>query len=383
MRNICSICVSDDTFPSITYDENNICSECKKFSEFEKNFPNDENGKKLINIKIDEIKKRNKSSDYDVVIGVSGGRDSTYLMYWTKKILKLRVLAVHFNDGFGNPLAGKNMRRASEILDINLITYTSDWKLSKDLKLSFLNSNVPDIETSTDVGIASALYAAAYNHRIKDIFVGQSFRTEGICPLEWNFLDGKYVESVQKKFGSEKFPAWNPGKINFNLSLLNIFYYTFVKRIKVFFPYYHLDYNRNEITSIIEKECEWQNTGAHYYDDLYQTLMSKWYLEKFNIDRRKYNYSAMIRTGSLSRSEALKKLENKYVSNQDEIVELCLKRLGINSLFLETLIKNNHKKSFRNYKTSYQTIKIFRFLIKKMSEKKIIPSSTYFKYFEN
>ena len=383
MKNICSLCVSDDTFPNITFDKDNICSECIKFNEFEKKFPVGEKGEKIIKDRIEKIKNNNKKSDYDVVIGVSGGRDSTFLMYLTKKIFKLRVLAIHFNDGFGNPVAGRNMQKASDILNIKLVTYTSDWKLSKDLRLSFLKANVPDIETATDVGIASALYAAAYNFNVKDIFIGQSFRTEGICPLEWNYLDGKYVETIQTKFGSEKFPPWDPGKINFNLSIYQIMYYTFIKGIKVFLPYYHMDYNRDKITKIIEKECEWQDTGAHYYDDLYQVLMSKWYYEKFNIDRRKYNYSAMIRTGNLTRREALEKLKKNYVNNQDEIIRLCIKRLGTNNEFLEKLIKNNQKKTFRDYSTSVSTIKKFRIFIKFLSENRILPSSTYYKYFKN
>ena len=144
-----------------------------------------------------------------------------------------------------------------------------------------------------------------------------------------------------------------------------------------------MDYNRDKITKIIEKECEWQDTGAHYYDDLYQVLMSKWYYEKFNIDRRKYNYSAMIRTGNLTRREALEKLKKNYVNNQDEIIRLCIKRLGTNNEFLEKLIKNNQKKTFRDYGTSFNTIKKFRIFIKFLSENRILPSSTYYKYFKN
>ncbi len=378
----CKICVVDDSFPNFKLDKNGICNYCNLHFEMEKDMPNDQRGMEIINKKVKEIKNRNKKNKYDVVVGVSGGRDSTYLLYYAKKILGLRCLAIHLNDGFGNPVAGKNMENATKILNIDFKVLTTDWKLSKDLKKSFLKACVPDIETPTDIAIASALYVACIEYKVKDIFIGQSFRTEGISPLEWNFLDGAYVKDIQKKYGTEKIPSWKPNKLCFDLDTKKLFYYVFIKRIKVFTPFYYFDYNRNEVDKLIYKELSWQNTGAHYYDDLYQTLMFRWYKEKFGIDRRKFNYSALIRSGQMKKEVALEKLNQKYIDNLDEIVSLCTKRLGVSIEFFEKLIKNNKQNTFKNFSTSYGVLKYFSQIIKILSKLNIIPGSTYYKYFK-
>ena len=109
--NTCKVCVVDDSFPNFKLDEKGICNYCKLHNEMENEIPNDERGSKILLKKVENIKKRNRKKKYDVVVGISGGRDSTYLLYYTKKILGLRCLAIHLNDGFGNPLAGKNMEK--------------------------------------------------------------------------------------------------------------------------------------------------------------------------------------------------------------------------------------------------------------------------------
>jgi len=380
--NTCKVCVVDDSFPNFKLDEKGICNYCKLHNEMENEIPNDERGSKILLKKVENIKKRNRKKKYDVVVGISGGRDSTYLLYYTKKILGLRCLAIHLNDGFGNPLAGKNMENATKILDIDFKVLTTDWKLSKDLKKSFLEACVPDIETPTDIAIASSLYAACSEFDVKDIFIGQSFRTEGISPLEWNFLDGTYIKDIQKKYGTQKFPKWKPNKVCFDLDIKKLFYYTFIKKIQVFNPFYYIDYNRKNVDKIISTELKWENTGAHYYDDLYQTLMFKWYKEKFGIDRRKFNYSALIRSKQMTREQAIDNLKKSYIINQDEIVSLCTKRLGITNEYLDSLIKNNKKNTFKNFNTSYNFLKYFSGLINLLSKLNILPSTTYYKYFK-
>jgi tRNA(Ile)-lysidine synthase TilS/MesJ len=374
---ICPICISDYTFPNFII-KKNICNYCIIYNEINKLFPISQKNKKEALI----IKKRNKNSKYDVIVGISGGRDSTYLMYYAKKILKLRVLAIHFNDGFSNPVAGENMSRITKTLKVDFKIYTSDWKLSKDIKISFLKACVPDIETGTDIGIASALYAACYNYNVKDILIGQSFRTEGISPLLWNFLDGKYVETIQKKFGNVDFPDFNPSKICFNLTPIKIAYYALIKGIKVHHPFYYIKYNKPEISKFIIKKLKWKPLGAHYYDDLYQPLMFDWYKRKFNIDRRKFNYSALIRDKQLSRNDALKKIKKNYIKNNEELLNLSLKRLGISRVFYEKLINNKIKNTFMNFKTSYDMLRKIKFLIKFLCRINIIPPITYYKYFK-
>ena len=152
---------------------------------------------------IEKILKKGKNKKFDCVLGVSGGRDSTFLVYKAKK-LGLRPLLVHFNDGFGNPVAGQNIKNIVRHTNFELRTISSDWRESKDIKISLMKASVPDMEIGTDLGIAAALYSVAAQENINFILGGVSFRTEGVVPLDWNYLDGKYLKSIMKEFGTVK-----------------------------------------------------------------------------------------------------------------------------------------------------------------------------------
>ena len=68
---------------------------------------------------------------------------------------------MHFNNGFGKPVAGENMVRTGQCLGVELRTITSHWRESKDLKIAFLKASVPDMEEGTDLDITTALYGVA------------------------------------------------------------------------------------------------------------------------------------------------------------------------------------------------------------------------------
>jgi len=327
------------------------------------------------------IKLTGKGKKYDCVMGFSGGRDSSYSLHYAKNILSLRPLAVHFNDGFGNPVAGENMAKIAKRLDIDMRTITSDWNESKDLKIAGLKASTPDmLAQGTDLGIASALYGVAHYEGLKYILIGQSFRTEGISPLAWNYLDGDYLRSVHHLFGKQSLRSWSPNDAGFNLGIKEMFYYTVFKGIKTIPLLYYVDYDRSEVDVFLKKELDWKNTGAHYYDDLYQSLMTKVLREKFNCDRRKTNYSALVRSGQMERKEAIDRVKSVYVIEDPKVIELCIKRLGLTSDEYDALI-NLPAKSFRDYKNNYRFIKLAKPLIKLLSNLNLLPGTAYDKYF--
>jgi len=343
-------------------------------------YPNDIRGKEILDKYLAKVKKLSRNRPYDCVIGVSGGRDSTYLLHKAVE-WGLRPLAVHFNDGFGNPIAGENMTKITSKLGIDLRVVTSDWRESKDLRISFLKASTPDIEQSTDLGIATALYGQAAKEDIKCVLLGHSFRTEGIAPLEWSYLDGKYLDSVHKKFGSVKLRPWKANDPGFHLGWPHIFYYSILRGIRVFTPFFYIDYVRKEAEKIISNHYEWVYPGAHYYDDLYQAFMTRIYRIKFNIDRRKFNYAALVRSGQMTRTEALEKLSNISLIEDPEIIDLVEKRLGLSTQELNEIMELPIK-TFRDYDTSFNLIMKLKLPIKILSKMNFLPTSTYIKYFE-
>ena len=365
----------DETTSEIKFDVNGKCSYCYKHEALDKSFPQDNSHMKIINKIIED----GKNKKYDCVVGLSGGRDSSYTVHLMKKY-GLRALVVHFNDGFGNPLAGENIKKIIKETNFELRSITSDWRESKDIKISCLKASVPDIEIGTDLGIAASLYSIACKENIKYIITGTSFRTEGIAPLDWNYLDGKYLKSIQKKYGKVKIRKWLPNDAGFNLDLKEMIYYTFYKRIQMIPILYYEKYIRNDAEKILVDKYDWKNPGAHYFDDLYQSLIFYVLRTKFNIDFRKFNYSALIRSGQMERDEALKRTKEIYAIEDKKIIDLCIKRLGLSKEEFNEILKKD-KNNFRNFKTNYKIVKASRFIIYLLSKLNILHPSTYYKFF--
>lgn len=377
---ICKRCIVDTTVPGATFDDKGICSYCHLQEKLSLMMPNGPEGEKIIGRYLKKIRKAGMGKKYDCVVGLSGGRDSTYTLWLAVKKWGLRPIAVHFNDGFGNPVAGENMIKACKKLGVELRTITSDWREAKDLRIAFLRASTPDLEESADIGIATSLYGVAAKENIKYVIIGQSFRTEGIAPLTWNYLDGKYLKAVHKKFGKEKLRKWTPTDPGFNLSLKEMFYYAVVKRIRTIPLLYYYDYVRSEAEKPLREELDWIYPGAHYFDDLYQALMSHVYRIKFNIDRRKFNYSALVRSGQMSRDEALEKINSVYVIEDPKVIDLCIKRLGLTKAEFDEIMKLPLK-TFRDYPNQYNLIKLFKYPIFVLSKLNLLPTTAYDKYF--
>ncbi len=378
---MCVRCIVDTTVPGHNFDAQGLCSYCRLHEKLEQQYPLNEQGKKSFDKIVDDIKQKGKNKKFDCVLGISGGRDSTYTVYLAKKVWGLRPIAVHFNDGFGNPVAGENMRKATQKLGVELRTITSDWRESKDLRIAYLKASTPDLGTPTDIGIANALYGVAAKEDVSYVVIGQSFRTEGIAPLEWNYLDGKYLSSVHKLYGKVKLRGWTPTDGGFNLTMAHMFYYTIVRGIKTVPLLYYWPYVRSEADKVIMKELDWVYPGAHYYDDLYQSLMTYVMRKKFDIDRRKYNYSALVRSGQMTKDRAIELLKDVYVIEDPKVIDLCIKRLGLTKQEFEEYMALPPK-TFRDYPTSYDLLKLLRGPIKIASKLNLLPSTTYAKYFE-
>ena len=377
---VCSRCIIDTTVPACKFNEEGECNYCRIHDKLEKQFPLNTDREMQFERIIEKIKISGKSKKYDCIVGLSGGRDSTYSLNLAKQ-LGLRPLAVHFNDGFGNPVAGENMKKTTDRLGVDFRIVTSDWRESKNLKIAFLKASTPDLEQGTDVGIAATLYGVATKENVKYIISGFSFRTEGIAPLEWSYLDGRYLKKVYEKYNNIKLRRWTPDDPGFNLNIAHILYYMAFKRIKVVPLLCYVNYVRKEAESIIKDELGWVYPGAKHYDDLYQSLMTYIYRVKFNIDRRRFNYSALVRSGQMPREEALSRVKETYVVEDPKVIDLCIKRLGLTRDEIDMFLAEPTK-TFRDYPSSYNFIKQMRIPIKILGKLKLIPEVTYDKYFE-
>jgi len=370
---ICSRCIFDDTVPDITFDNQGVCNYCKMHEILDKKYPIESPAQEqTLNRVIERIKKRGRNVEYDCVVGVSGGRDSTYLLFLTVQ-LGLRPLAVHYDNGWNSETAVKNIENAVSKLNVDLYTVVEDWEEFKDLQVAFLKCSTPDAEIPTDIGLKRALYQAACSKKIKTVITGYSFRTEGISPLGWTYMEGKYVKSVQKEFGTRKLKKFR------NLTLTHIIYYVFLKRIDTVHLLNYFPYKHQEIQQILAKQLSWKYYGGHHHENLYTKIFQSYYLpQKFNIDKRKTEYSALIRSGYLSRNEALEKMKKPYAYDP-LLVEYTIKKLGISKSEFDKIMQEPPK-SFQDYKTYYTLIRKLRLPIKMACKLDIFPEAFYQKY---
>ncbi len=358
----------DDDTTVIEFDENGVCNFCKRFDEQEKIYPLNAEGREKFDELIETIKEKGKNKKYDCVAGISGGTDSTYVLYLSKE-LGLRPLAVHFDNGWNSETAVTNIKNTLEKLDIDLSTYVVDWEEFKDLQLSFLKASVPEVEIPTDLAIHKVLYKAAAEEGVKYIISGNSFREEGIIPTNWVYRDGKYIRSIQKMFGAKKLKTFP------NLSLFDLIYYKVIKRIEKVRLLNHIPYRKVDAKKKLVAEIGWKDYSGHHHESIYtRFFMSYLAPVKFHMDRRKISYSAMVRSGNMSREEALEKMTQPILS-EDEIrqdKEYIAKKFSLSIGEFEKII-SQEPKTFRDYPTNYELYNYFKKLLRKLGFLSLFP----------
>ena len=372
----CNFCLMDETVGNLKLDKNYECKYCRAHKEMEKDYQfNKTPLEKLFEI-AEKIKKENISKNYDCICGVSGGRDSSYSLYVTKKILGLRPLAVHFDNGFNSEISVSNIHSICSSLNIDLETKVADWETFKNVTRSFFFAGVPDVDITTDIGIFKTMYEIAYREKINYVFNGHSFRTEGLDPLEWTYMDGLYIKSIFKKFGKGNLKKFD------NFTILDLLKYKFLRNIKTILPLNYVEYDNKKVIEILQKEFDWQFYGSHHHESTFTKFCVSYYLpKKFNIDRRKTDLSAMIRSKKISLDRAKQEIKNPIIiDNQENLINFVLNKLEITRNEFDEILKKKNK-NFKNFLTYYNFIKYFKIIIFILIKLKLIPKILYLKYY--
>lgn len=341
---ICLRCVMDTTVPDIHFNEKGICNYCDQFDAIVNDAPNNEAGALYLSTIIAQIKAKGKGRKYDVLIGVSGGVDSTYLIHYAIE-KGLRVLAVNFDNGWHSEIAVANIKNSLEKVDSDLITYVVDYDEMKDILLSYMKAGLPWIDGPTDNAITATLYNIAGKNGIQFIFNGSSIRTEGTQPTTWTHSDTKQLKHIQNKFGKVKlstFPMLSPFKL---------LYYGAVKGIKMVRPFNYMIYDKSSARVLVEKEYGWKDYGGHHHESAFTKFsIAYWLPKKFGIDKRKVTYSAQVRSGLLDRATAIELLARPpYDQNlMEDDKKYVIKKLGITPEEFE-YIWNAPNKSIHDY----------------------------------
>jgi N-acetyl sugar amidotransferase len=344
----------DTTDPDITFDEQGICSHCHGYDqELPKRVFKGAEAERKLNTLIKLIKTTGKDKEFDCIVGVSGGVDSTYVAYLATKF-GLRPLAIHFDNGWNSELAVSNIEKTLDKLGIDLYTYVIDWEVFKDLQLSFLKASTPDGEVPTDHAINALLFREASKRGIKYILSGMNFTTESMSVKAWAYghSDWKYINSVHKIFGSSNLRMYP------HFNFLHLFWWTFIKKIKSVSILNYLEFNKEEVMKILQNDLEWVYYGGKHYESVYTRFYQGYILpQKFNIDKRRGHLSDLIKSGQLTREEALKEIDkpgyDPTLLNQD--MQFVMKKLNLNQNDFDKIMELP-KRSFKDYPNNEEKV---------------------------
>lgn len=357
---ICSNCVMDETDPKILFDSNGVCNHCKNYNQNIKPIWNNE-GRNINKLKLlsDKIKSENKGKEFNCILGISGGVDSSYLAYYAKEVLGLNPLIFHVDAGWNSELAVSNIEKILSKLNLELYTEVINWQEMQDLQLAYFKSGVPCLDTPQDHVFFASMYNFAQKNGIKYILNGGNYATECVRePLEWHYhaSDLKHLKTIHKAFGNVELKTIPKSDI-FKYKI----YYKYFKGMRVIQPLNYIEYKKKEAIEFLKKQFDWSEYKYKHYESRFTRFYEGyWLLEKFGYDKRKAHLSSLILTGQISRDEALSELKNKPYSNEEKIEDFnyISKKLGISETELQNLF-NSKNKSFRDYKSNYKLIQFF------------------------
>ena len=327
----CSRCILNifDTH-EISFDSFGICNYCNYYDKIYNNEVIKIKDRELsIELLLKKIKKKSKGKNYDCVIGVSGGVDSTYVAYFVKKFLGLNPLAVHLDYGWNSDMAVSNINKTLQLLNIDLYTHVVNWEEIKDLQLSFLKASVVDIELVNDFAIAATVFNIAEKYGIKYILHGGNIQTEGgKLPKGWTWAkyDQLNVFGIQKQFGSVKLKTYP------RLPFWKKTYLTMLYKMEFIGILNYIEYNRDTIKKFIIEELGWEDYGGKHFESVFTRFYQGYILpKKFNINKQKFHFSVLICSGQITKEQAEQELKLDYYTDDrcKEDMEYVLKKLGI------------------------------------------------------
>ena len=297
-RITCSQCVMDKSAPEITFDENGVCNFCHQAQKSLKEIRED---KRTLHDAIWEMTDLKKKSEYDCLIGLSGGVDSSYLLHKVVD-MGLKPLCFSVDNGWQDPRADENIMRLVEGMQVPFFRYTIDLDKFKDLQSAFIKAGQKNLEIPTDHILFATTYELADQYNIKYILSGGNVATESIMPASWgyNARDLVHIKDVYKKMKGRKLKGLPL------LSLLKWNWYRWVKGIKIVYPLDYMDYDREDAIKVLEEKYGYKAYGEKHCESVFTWWFQNYYLfEKFGIDKRKPHLSSLINSGQLTRDEAM------------------------------------------------------------------------------
>lgn len=327
---MCTKSVMDTTDPLITFDSDGVCNHVREYEEYERSQkPNPEKARFLTEQMVDFLRKEGKGKDYDCLIGLSGGVDSSYLTWYVTQKLGLRPLIVHVDAGWNTEAAVSNIQNIVQKLKLDLHTLVVDWEVIKDLQVSYFKSSLANLDVPQDHAFIASLYKEARKYGIRYIVNGNNMATESILPSAWGYdaSDSIQLRAVHRRFGTTKLESYPI------LSTFQKFvYYPRILKLESFSPLDWIDYNKVDAKKLLIDDLGWRDYGGKHHESIFTRFFQGHYLPtKFGYDKRKAHLSSLIVSGQLTREEALEELKKPLYDpiQLEDDRNFFIKKLGI------------------------------------------------------
>jgi N-acetyl sugar amidotransferase len=364
MRNtpyqICSKTIMDTSDPNIVFDENGVSDYFHNYEKFIlPHWNNDDRSlDKLMKI-AERIRKVRKGKDFDCILGLSGGLDSSYTAYVAKEIMGLRPLLFHVDAGWNTKQSVSNIEKLVNGLNLDLYTEVIDWEEMKDLQVSFLKSQIADQDIPQDTAFFSALYKFANKNKINIVLTGANYSTE-CCrePNEWGAypgIDSLLIHDIHNRFGKlqlKSFPI---------VDILNYkIYYRYRYGIQVIRPLNFIPYVKKDAEDILFQNFGWEKFKHKHHESRFTRFYEDYWLpRKFGFDKRRAHFSSLILTEQMTRNEALSRISKPEMDelflNQE--FEFVANKLNLTIQELKDIFEGENK-TFNDYKNKKWLIDI-------------------------
>lgn len=366
----CTRCIMDNKSDrNISFSKNGFCNYC---TEALKNidkiyFPNIVGEEKLQSL-LSRLKDENTSNEYDCVMGISGGLDSSYLAYLGAVKWGLRILAVHIDDGFDTEISKRNIERISNFPNIDLRIIKPDVKQFNELTKAYMRAGVPNLAVPQDNVLFASLYKFLKDNNLRTFLSGGNFSLESILQKgnTHDAYDLRNLKYIHKKFGKGSI-----GKLT-TLSALKKDIDAYILKIESLRPLNLIDYNRDKAMNDLKDYCGFEYYGSkHLENELTKFIQQYWFYKKFNVDKRTSHLSSMIISGQMTRSEALKQYELPLYTDTDMEVTIknVLNKLGMSQTEFDKIMSEKPHQHSDYPVSTYLKVKPLLAKIKKVISK--------------
>jgi len=306
---ICTNCVMDTSDSQITFDEHGVCDHCRGFERdvLPKWHP-DEQGRQEVARTVERIKRSGEGKEFDSILGMSGGLDSSYMLHLVVKEFGLRPLVFHVDGGWNSDIAVNNIEMLVGKLGLDLYTEVINWEEMRDFQLAFFKAGVPHLDIPQDHAFIATLYHFANKHGIKYILNGGNISTECVRnPKEWLYYgtDSAQLKDIQRQFGTRNLKSYP-----FSSILFHKVYLRYLRGVQVFKPLNLLPYTKQQAIDTLSREYGWKAYPQKHFESRFTRFYEGYWLPtRFGYDTRRVQFSSLILTKQMSREDALRALE--------------------------------------------------------------------------